>query len=523
MNNLGRAHIKNKGIKPAAYGAPLLSGALLILAFPPFEQGYLAWIALTPLLWFCLKAAPRQAFLGGLLFGLPLHFYLNLYLSGVLLTYLPLPLAIVSMVLLVLFISLFNALFALSTALWTRGNKITSFSLIFILPALWMLMEYTRSLSFIGYNVGYLGYTQWSYPLILNLVSVYGYWGLSFIMVAFQTVIVLSIFRLAQKKLLYISSAFAAALFLLGIFLPAFFKEVKAEAPLWTALIQGNSTTEEILSNRGKEKILARYLDMTRQAAAAEPRVKLVVWPETVVDLHRKDTALHHPEMVSLTNKLGLDILYGARLREGENLYNSIILLSPGEEKFQFYYKKRLVPFVEYFPLEDQLNKMLNLELLLGKYSAGEEQTNFQIRGNSLAAVVCFESYFGSYTRQFSHGSPQHLFVLTNDAWFGNSIGLEQHAQVAAIRAAEMGIGVTQIANSGITITFDYRGRELFRSGKSEADIFILPLEMERRETFYSLAGDYFPAFWLAFLAINMITAAFKKRRSKFQTLKPVD
>lgn len=516
MNSSGKAHYKIKGLMPAAYSAPVLSGTLLILAFPPFEQGYLAWIALTPLLWFCLKAAPRQALLGGFLFGLPLHLYLNLYLSGVLLTYLSIPLAVVSMALLVLFLCAFNALFTLAAATWIRG-RISSLSIIFVLPALWLLMEYARSISFIGYNVGYLGYTQWSYPLILNLVSVYGYWGLPFIMVAFQTLVVLSIFRLAQRKLLYISAVFVAALMLLGIFMPAVFPEKKEETPLWTALIQGNSTTEEILSGPGREKIFDRYMEMTRQAKAAEPRVQLVVWPETVVDLYLKDTTLHRPEMAALANELDLDILYGARFREGESLYNSIVLLSPGEEKFQLYHKQLLVPFVEYFPLQEQLNEMLDLDLLLGSYSAGEKQTLFHIQDIPLAAVVCFESYFGSYTRHFARGNGHHLFVLTNDVWFGNTIGLEQHAQVAAIRAAEMGVGVTQVANSGITTSFDYHGRELFRSGKSEADIFILPLEMPRRQTFYALAGDYFPAFWLIFLTANIITAALKKHRRKFQ------
>ena len=71
MNSSGKAHYKIKGLKPAAYSAPVLSGTLLILAFPPFEQGYLAWIALTPLLWFCLKAAPRQAFLAAYYLDFP--------------------------------------------------------------------------------------------------------------------------------------------------------------------------------------------------------------------------------------------------------------------------------------------------------------------------------------------------------------------------------------------------------------------------------------------------------------------
>jgi len=111
----------------------------------------------------------------------------------------------------------------------------------------------------------------------------------------------------------------------------------------------------------------------------------------------------------------------------------------------------------------------------------------------------------------FAAAGSRHLFVLTNDAWFGESIGLEQHAQVAAIRAAEMGIGVTQVANSGITISFDYQGRELFRSGKNESAVFSLPLDLTTRSTLYRHYGDYFPAFWALFLLCAIPALIFYK------------
>ena len=68
-----------------------------------------------------------------------------------------------------------------------------------------------------------------------------------------------------------------------------------------------------------------------------------------------------------------------------------------------------------------------------------------------------------------------------------------------------MGIGVTQVANSGITISFDYRGRELFRTGKAETETVNFALETTRRDTIYTRAGDYFPAFWALFLVATIL------------------
>ena len=136
-----------------------------------------------------------------------------------------------------------------------------------------------------------------------------------------------------------------------------------------------------------------------------------------------------------------------------------------------------------------------------GYTAGGKKTTIFNLSGIPLAGVICFESYFGDYTRLFARDGARHLFILTNDVWFENSISLEQHAQVAAIRAAESGIGVTQVANSGITISFNYRGEEIFRSPKLTEEIVIAPLSPEGRRTLYRRWGDYLPAFCGLFLA----------------------
>lgn len=510
-----------------AYFLPLLSGLALMPAFPPLEHGYLAWIALIPLLWFCLKASPRQALTGGFIFGFPLHCYLNFYLTGVLFEYLSLPLAVLSAALLVIFISMFNALFALGVCRARRSGR--ALGLAFVIPTLWLLMEYARGLSFIGYNVGYLGYTQWNYLPVLGTAAVFGYWGLPFMMVAFQSILLLGFTGALRGKDLATAAVILALLFAGGAVLPQAFPVDREEAPLWTALIQGNSAPGEILPRSGesgtsKEIILQRYLALTRRAAAEEPRVELVVWPETVVDLSlRSDhNDLHRAEMRGLARELDISILYGARVRTDEDLFNSIVRLTPGDDELQIYHKRRLVPFVEYFPMEDLLNRLLDLDFLLGRYTAGEDIVVFDIYGRPVSGVVCFESYFGDYTRLFSQRGSGHLFVVTNDAWFGETIGLEQHAQAAAIRAVEMGAGVTQVANSGITISFDYRGRELLRSGKSVQGIYVLPLDLARRQTIYSCAGDYFPAFWALFL-LGYICVSRAKKSKNHKRLKTLD
>ncbi len=478
---------------------PLLSGLLMIAAFPPFEQGYVTWFALMPLIATCLQTTPLRALWAGFIFGLPLHFYVNLYLSHVLFPYLPAYLAVIAMISLVAYISLFSAVFGLFTSLLNRAGKAWFTAL--AVPSLWLLTEYLRSLSFLAYNVGYLGYTQWNYPLFLNITSIYGYWGLPFLIVFFQTLILLILMNKLQGTGRYALTAVFLIMLLAGLTVPELLPVHKDEEKLSVSLIQGNSHPEHVVDGR-QEDVVQLYSNLTEQALADEAEIDLVVWPETVARLDFSEKREHHPSIIKLAEKYEVSLLYGARVREQDLLYNSITLYYKGQEEIPVYHKHRLVPFVEYFPMEQLLNRVLELDLLLGSYSAGEEITVFDLRGVPVGGAICFESYFGDHTRLFAKKESRHLFILTNDAWFGESIGLEQHAQATAIRAAEMGVGVTQVANSGITISFNHRGEELFRSGKNEAAVFNLPLDLTTRDTLYVLYGDYFPAVWALFLII---------------------
>ncbi len=478
-----------------------LSGLLLIGAYPPFEQGYLAWFALLPMLNASLRETPLRSFWVGLLFGLPVNLYLNYYLSHVLFLYLPFPLALALMIALVLYISFFNGLFSLAANMTNRYGKVWLTAL--ALPTLWILVEYLRSAGFLAYNVGYLGYSQWNYQTILNMTAVYGYWGLPFIIVLFQSLLILYPKRKIPQANYYPVVMVSIILISCGLTLPSTFTVDKGDSPLAAALVQGNSSQEEIIE-RGRETVVQRYISLTEAALDEAPDIELSVWPETVLEMQINGNGEHPEPLHEMADNLGVLLLYGARIYEEGNLYNGVSLVRPGSGKFSTYYKHRLVPFVEYFPFEKLLNRILDLDLLLGRYTAGEDITIFNINGTPVGTVICFESYFGNHTRHFSAAGSRHLFVLTNDNWFGKSIGLDLHAQAAAVRAAEMGIGVTQVANSGITISFDYCGKELFRSEKQEETIITTRLDTTRRDTLYTRYGDYFPAFWAFFLAAAM-------------------
>lgn len=502
--------IKKMLHKHKNYFLAFFSGVLLITAFPPFELGFMAWFSLLPLLIACMNSSPKKAFWVGIVFGIPLHLYTNFYLTHVLFPYLPTYLAVIALIALVCYISMFYGLFTAFASFAYQTGPAWFYSL--SIPAAWLLIEYLRSLSFLAYNVGYLGYTQWHYPLILNLASFYGYWGLPFLLVFFQVILLGILQQKYSRTPAYLIVGSFTILLTSGMLLPQLMPINEGEKELNTALIQGNIHAEQVVEEN-REDIVEVYLGLTAKALQNEPQTDLVVWPETVARINLGTGKEHPGSIAALAENYEIELLYGARVRDNGTLYNSIAHLKPGQDNLPLYHKHRLVPFVEYFPMEELLNRLLSLDLLLGSYSPGEDITIFNIQGTPVGGVICFESYFGDHTRLFAVQGGRHIFVLTNDAWFGESIGLEQHAQAAAIRAAETGVGVTQVANSGITISFDHQGRELLRSGKNHEAIYNLPLDFTTRETIYVRYGDYFPTFWILFLLVaTPATLLFRKK-----------
>ncbi len=511
---MGRCKYKylNINIQGKAAGLwPVLSALLLIFSFPPFNKAYLAWFALLPLFFYCRETPPgKRAFMGGLLTGFIFFLYLYSYMA-LSVNFLFPPYLGYLVVLLSSFISsLYFAFFTLGVAFslqWRRPLLSTVAA-----SSLWVLLEYLRAAGLLGHSGGFLGYSQADYFLLLPVVSLYGYWGLPFLMVLFQAA-VFTLFntkgpsnggRWARSKSMPLLLLFSVML-LAGLWLPSFFPVQERDETLRIALVQGNITQEDILDPAMAASNFLKYIALSKEASSSYSKIDLLVWPETVLsyNVFRKYPGALE-ELASLAKAVGAPVLLGAMYEDTAtgDVYNSIMLQRPGAPALdaQRYDKQRLVPFAEYFPFNDMLNKALKSAISLGSYAPGRTWQPFSLDSFMAGGIVCFESYFSQPALRKARQGAEHLFVLTNDAWFRQSHGLDQHIRVAPFRAAELGIGVTQVANTGFTRSYDYRGKEIFALPPHQEVVGLLETTLPRRQTVYRLWGDYFVAFCAGFL-----------------------
>ncbi|SHI37278.1 Apolipoprotein N-acyltransferase [Mesonia phycicola] len=269
---------------------------------------------------------------------------------------------------------------------------------------------------------------------------------------------------------------------------------------------------------------------------------KLVVAPETVfangtkINDFKNSTAYHygkqininHPqanflggisfaELFSDENKIGPQSNY---YKEGlwYNDYNSAFLLN--NEKEQIYHKSKLVVGVENFPYQSTLkpilgDAMIDLGGTVAMKTTQEDRAVFLLNsGEKVAPVICYESVYGEYVTNYVKNGAQLLAIITNDAWWGNTQGHQQHLSYARLRAIENRKNVVRSANTGISAVINSKGEILDSLAYEEQGSLKANVNLNNIQTFYVRFGDYLPRI-AQFLALFIFLFALTRRRNQ--------
>ncbi|MBI3318579.1 MAG: apolipoprotein N-acyltransferase [Candidatus Omnitrophica bacterium] len=486
-----------------------LTSALLILSYPPFDLGWLAWFALVPWLAFLRKATPRQAFRKSFLIGL-LFFGGTVWWVGFV--------TITGALLLAGYLSLFfgawgcwaNRLFLRCETPRRQGAVLMG------LPAGWVVLEFLRSVFLSGFGWNLLAHTQWRWIGLIQIASVTGACGISFLVVLINAALYEVFFR--ERRVLGRITAVGVGV---SCLLPALSYGTlslldrmpaapsSADRSFRVAVLQGNIPQHEKWDASFGEGVWRRYEELTRQAQKEKP--DLIVWPETSVPGFLEEEEVLE-RLAPLAKGAKAHLLLGIPSSDpaGEKVFNSAILLDPEGVLLERYDKVHLVPFGEYLPFPGALGWLRSLRPV-GGFSAGKELTVFHVQQRSgkekldFSVLVCFEDLFPALSREFVRKGARAFFVITNDAWFGRSAASIQHLQASVFRAVESRVWVVRSANDGWSGFIDPAGRRLpfprqvprFHPGLAHA-----PIGRGEGESFYLLWGDWFVGICLVIIAL---------------------
>jgi apolipoprotein N-acyltransferase len=188
--------------------------------------------------------------------------------------------------------------------------------------------------------------------------------------------------------------------------------------------------------------------------------------------------------------------------------FNSV--MSFGTAPTQGYRKHHLVPFGDYFPLRPVLGWMMDLmQIPMSDFSHGEPvQVPLRVAGQKIAVNICYEDAFGEEViRQLPEATL--LANFTNDAWWGDSLGPEQHLQIAQLRALEAGRPMLRATNTGVTAIIDSKGRVVASAPQFVKTVVEGNVQGHAGSTPYVRWGNY---GFLALSALMLLAAVLAKK-----------
>ncbi|MBI1739256.1 MAG: apolipoprotein N-acyltransferase, partial [Acidobacteria bacterium] len=464
-------------------------GYVWSLAFDPgtFTFGGLMCFAL--LIFLLLQVNRWLAFACGFVFGVAFHTASLPWIYTVMRDHGgldPLPAAGV-MESLVVFLAFFPAGFSFCVAHLSRRSEGRA---LLAAPFLWVVFEYTQTHApILGYPINLAGYVAAKSPALLQLASVTGIYGLSFLMASGAALIVwvLHVPERPFWKSPRIAMGLGVALVLVVVTLIGNRALPQAHADRVAALVQTNFPelpaypADWMEQHAGEMDELERLsVEAARQGTAAAPGATLIVWPEVPAPFYFLD-----PKFAARAEKIARDsgahFLVGVvEWRPGADdrlqPYNSAVLLDPSGKRVFQYDKIHLVPFGEYVPLRRWLKFAEHLVAEVGDYQPGAAYSTGELPDgpapwemrtpgppHKFGAFICFEAMFPNEVRQFTALGAELLVNISNDGWYGRSSAPEQNLAMARVRAVENRRWLLRATNNGYTVSIDPYGREVAR------------------------------------------------------------
>jgi apolipoprotein N-acyltransferase len=440
--------------------------------------------------------------------------------------------------------ALYTALgLALARLIWTRGA-----ARVLALAISLTLAEWLRGHLFSGFPWNVYGYALISPLWLAQGAALIGIWGLTFLAVAiYASPAVLADDRSETKRPWLAPALSVAVIAALAIYGAIRLNRTPTEYVdgVRLRIMQPNLQQDEKFNYAQKQQVLSRYLALSDRASGPQSTglrdVTHLIWPESAFPFFLTREADALAQIAGLLPK-GTVLITGAvrppETKPGEPIiraYNSIYAIEHDGSIVSVYDKVHLVPFGEYLPFQDLLERLglMQLTKVRGGFIAGDRRRNQQVPGApTFLPLVCYEIIFpgdavprseragwlydhlGRYVDwPFVAGSgerPGWLLNLTNDGWFGASAGPYQHFQQARVRAIEEGLPLVRAANTGISAVVDPLGRVIALLPLGIEGVLDAPLPQAIPPTTYARAGDG-PLAVLAGLALVVIVRTRRK------------
>lgn len=357
-----------------------------------------------------------------------------------------------------------------------KSRRFNYWSLVLFYSFSYTAAEALREFGDLAFTGGALGYALYDHTGLLQIASVFGYLGLSFLIVFVNSLIAFEKPKEALTKMLLIICTVYGLNFAIERFvpLPQHTQSIKVDA------IQMN-VPQEVKYGSNSWTNYFMFQDLIKSSADSGSDV--IVLPESAFmsDISDSEIATALSADIAFTKK---DVIMGYPRMSQDKDYNTVWHYDSSGNIKEYYDKVKLTPFAEFLPYEVIFGKAQVFKLLRF-YTAGNTYSVFDINGKKIGAQICFETYFPEVSMNQSLKGAQALIVITNDGWFGTHTALMQHFSQIIFRAVENRKEVLQVANTGITGKVDSCGRIIKTLNPSQVSKVQFELNLNEKKTFF--------------------------------------
>ncbi len=523
---------------------PILSGILLILTYPPCNLSFLIWIALIPLFWFInLKIPPKKIFIGGFLVGI--LFFGKLF-SWFFATY-PfewlgiigqkdtiLVFVLVSFIWLVqtIFLGLFIGAFAwFCKKFLDKSFKNKKISLLIIIPALWIILEYLRAWgfgilwlgkeSFLGphWTFGNLAYVLHNRTILIQLADLGGIYLISFLIILVNIILFLILKQCWRLSPAYRQAGFQHCAVLLGILILIGISwsvygicKINQEETLLIdnskriALIQTNFLSSSEFNPYSKKEVFDTIIELFKNPKNIKENSEIIIEPEGfgIVNLTGSKKIAKHlledfykPGQIFLENKkVIIDNKAKSRLffydlnQEKSIGFHDKLLLVPGGDYLPYWIKLLLNIYSFNTNYEKRLYaKGEKVEPVLVSLNVSQQGHDTLVK---IGGTICSSIVSPDIQRKMTKKGAQFLVVVSSDAPFhGSKLLLSQNLAMSKLRAVENRRYFAQATNMGHSFLLNSKGEIKIKSKELGNKILFSETKIINKKTLYTTFGDW--------------------------------
>ena len=374
------------------------------------------------------------------------------------------------LILIPLFLSLFFSVLTVTIGPFLNLNFIS----LLLFSAGLSLSDYLRAKILTGFPWNLWAYSfSWSGEIlqILNNVGLYAF-NLIIITLFILPAIIFSKYKLMQKTIVF----FLIPITLLTLYIYGSYSKnhnkrflISYDEKIYVKVVSPNFALKYGLS---KDEIENRLRKLIKYSEPEKKIRTIFVWPEGVFSGYSFSQLSEFKDLFKENFSKEHYILFGVNSLDLEtgSVFNSLVIVNNNMKLLQKYNKQKLVPFGEFLPFEKILNK-IGLKKITeghGSFTKAEKQKNLKLYNANILPLICYEIIFTKLT-QSSNYETNLIINISEDGWFGNSIGPYQHFPKAIFRAIEQNSFLLRSTNKGISAIINNKGEVIKKLEPIEA------------------------------------------------------